>query len=279
MKSVWIAWLALGCANGQRDGPSDQNGSTNPTTPSATTSPTSTTKTPEPEDCADGIDNDLDGLLDCEDGDCVGWPCEGEAPCDDDIDNDNDGHTDCEDDDCWGHGCTVSIATLASNGPLTLRTRNVYGSFIGQCSDSFQSILSMASASGTVRHMPASTPLWSTCSWHADKTSWSTSWRVAGNRVTRTGFYVEPGCALTSSTFLPQALDMGALISPWHLATRPSGLGSPWANFYLPGTIVDIGSSNISINTVNCWARAHSYFVISRFDFQSQGVGYTLTQP
>jgi hypothetical protein len=52
-----------------------------------------------PEDCADGIDNDEDGLADCEDTDC-----DGSCPevCDDSRDNDGDGATDCEDTDCDG---------------------------------------------------------------------------------------------------------------------------------------------------------------------------------
>ncbi|MFW6058125.1 MAG: putative metal-binding motif-containing protein, partial [Persicimonas sp.] len=67
------------------------------------------------EVCDDQIDNDCDGLTDCEDGDCDGQVCgDGgggatchanlsacvEDVCDDDIDNDLDGDTDCSDDDC-----------------------------------------------------------------------------------------------------------------------------------------------------------------------------------
>lgn len=48
-------------------------------------------------ECSDGEDNDGDGLIDCYDPDCG---CE--AVCDDGIDNDGDGLTDCDDDDC---GC------------------------------------------------------------------------------------------------------------------------------------------------------------------------------
>ena len=61
---------------------------------------------PEPEVCDDGVDNDLDGLIDMEDSDC--WPPEPPpAPmpesetCDDGIDNDLDGFIDMEDGDCW----------------------------------------------------------------------------------------------------------------------------------------------------------------------------------
>ncbi len=66
----------------------------------------------EPEICDDGIDNDLDSLIDCEDPDCDGQTCgvnglicieetcqcPGDTEiCDDGVDNDCDGMTDCAD--------------------------------------------------------------------------------------------------------------------------------------------------------------------------------------
>ncbi|MGL1903684.1 MAG: fibro-slime domain-containing protein [Fibrobacterales bacterium] len=61
------------------------------------------------EICNDGIDNDMDRKIDCEDPDC--WPIEGaqcgeftealsEALCRDGLDNDEDGKIDCYDPDC-----------------------------------------------------------------------------------------------------------------------------------------------------------------------------------
>jgi hypothetical protein len=57
------------------------------------------------EICDDGIDNDCDGLVDCNDPDCADDPaclmCEPyETVCDDGIDNDCDGLVDCNDPDC-----------------------------------------------------------------------------------------------------------------------------------------------------------------------------------
>ena len=60
------------------------------------------------EDCTDGIDNDEDGLTDCDDPDCDNAPACQEPPpppppaedCTDGIDNDEDGLTDCDDPDC-----------------------------------------------------------------------------------------------------------------------------------------------------------------------------------
>lgn len=54
-------------------------------------------------DCLDGVDNDLDLLIDCQDPDCMGSPeCANgyEDNCADGIDNDYDGHYDCLDSDC-----------------------------------------------------------------------------------------------------------------------------------------------------------------------------------
>ena len=61
-----------------------------------------------PEDCTNEVDDDGDGLIDCDDCDCDGVcesePCDGdcEEVCGDGADNDEDGATDCEDSDCDG---------------------------------------------------------------------------------------------------------------------------------------------------------------------------------
>jgi hypothetical protein len=54
------------------------------------------------EKCDDGRDNDCDRLLDCDDPDCADQdPCtQSPEVCDDGVDNDRDGDTDCEDHDC-----------------------------------------------------------------------------------------------------------------------------------------------------------------------------------
>lgn len=68
--------------------------------------------------CADGIDNDEDRLLDCEDPDCsaysacnvvVGPEVTAEL-CADGFDNDNDSYTDCDD-----HDCTETLACRPAN--------------------------------------------------------------------------------------------------------------------------------------------------------------------
>jgi hypothetical protein len=47
--------------------------------------------------CLDGLDNDCDGLIDCQEPDCAGANVE---TCDNGIDDDCDGLVDCEDSDC-----------------------------------------------------------------------------------------------------------------------------------------------------------------------------------
>jgi hypothetical protein len=78
--------------------------------------------TGDPEDtdalCSDGVDNDGDGYLDCDDFDCsrsdavtvcggsagesmpTGDPEDTDALCSDGVDNDGDGFLDCDDYDC-----------------------------------------------------------------------------------------------------------------------------------------------------------------------------------
>ena len=63
---------------------------------------------PSETGCMDGADNDLDGLVDCADPDCIpecvamymAPPPEPETDCHDGVDNDLDGLTDCDDLDC-----------------------------------------------------------------------------------------------------------------------------------------------------------------------------------
>jgi hypothetical protein len=51
--------------------------------------------------CAGGLDEDGDGLTDCQDPDCSEtFECAAEYVCDDNQDNDADGNTDCDDADC-----------------------------------------------------------------------------------------------------------------------------------------------------------------------------------
>ncbi len=59
-----------------------------------------------PERCGNGVDDDLDGHVDCADQDCHADPACGTQPvedCANGLDDDGDEFTDCEDQDCWTH--------------------------------------------------------------------------------------------------------------------------------------------------------------------------------
>ena len=52
------------------------------------------------ENCNDILDNDADGLNNCDDSDCAFYPSCYESICDDGVDQDGDGAIDCADSDC-----------------------------------------------------------------------------------------------------------------------------------------------------------------------------------
>ncbi len=65
-----------------------------------------------PESCADVRDNDGDGLVDCDDLDCVGSCAE---VCDNDRDDDGDGRVDCSDTECNVATCAEVCADARDN--------------------------------------------------------------------------------------------------------------------------------------------------------------------
>jgi len=77
------------------------------------------------ETCSDGLDNDNDTYIDCDDLDCTtmevcggSGDTEGDAQtCSDGLDNDGDGFTDCEDFDCENvASCQENTETKCSDG-------------------------------------------------------------------------------------------------------------------------------------------------------------------
>jgi hypothetical protein len=71
------------------------------------------------EDCTNGVDDDGDGAVDCDDSDCAADPaCESqcddtETSCTDGIDNDCDNATDCADSDCADDAaCATDVCEL-----------------------------------------------------------------------------------------------------------------------------------------------------------------------
>jgi hypothetical protein len=77
-------------------------------------------------ECADGIDNDNNGLTDCQDPSCNGISCgtgcacadggQIEIACHDMMDNDNDGLKDCADPDCLGQSCGAGCICASDAG-------------------------------------------------------------------------------------------------------------------------------------------------------------------
>jgi hypothetical protein len=68
-----------------------------------------------PEVCRGGVDDDIDGLVDCADPDCAA-DCDERARCDDGIDDDQDALVDCSDPDCDGTAGCHEAGVFCSDG-------------------------------------------------------------------------------------------------------------------------------------------------------------------
>jgi cysteine-rich repeat protein len=66
-----------------------------------TSDSTTSTGTVKESDCSDEVDDDADGLVDCDDPDCeLSLTCDPQEICANGADDDQDGYLDCEDSDC-----------------------------------------------------------------------------------------------------------------------------------------------------------------------------------
>ncbi len=73
------------------------------------------------QNCEDGLDDDGDGLFDCEDDDCSAVPICIESICDDGLDDEGDGLFDCEDPDCTGTAACIQPGDGCAGAlPITL---------------------------------------------------------------------------------------------------------------------------------------------------------------
>jgi len=134
----------------------------------------------EAEDCTNGVDDDCNGLLDCEDGTCA-QPCT-ETICDDQLDEDLDGLTDCEDDDCMGLPvCSFQVATrLTSANRVWASQQHIqHGSFTcgpaGYWLSSERGAIYGLQGQSRVVRGTGSTAQTYICSWSAATVSWSQS--------------------------------------------------------------------------------------------------------
>lgn len=144
-------------------------------------------------DCGDGYDEDGDGLVDCEDADCVD-ACT-ELDCGDAVDDDDDGFVDCQDDDCWAPEgpCRVSARVIGGIGQTVFREYGLrcYSGYFEEASFVAQGVEGLLLFDG-----PSGA---SSCSWGAgrvqiegSRNSYGYTW--TGRPIHRSGLWGAPGC-------------------------------------------------------------------------------------
>ncbi|MBT3224453.1 MAG: hypothetical protein HN348_35750, partial [Proteobacteria bacterium] len=214
------------------------------------------------EVCGDGYDNDQDGLVDCEDGDCFDQ-CD--EICDDQQDNDNDGLVDRDDTDdcpCADTHCGMSIQVLGGQMERLEQDKMTRGTvppnYI-QIINTYVDTMTAENVWGIVQVAPPG-KLWNTtsartsCTWSVDTvearelyiTSSLPSFGVGVvlgveqvDNVTRTGFAIEPGCRLSTSGFLPNTLVIEDQLAEagnfagYDTLTRVHHSWEPTANWYI----------------------------------------------
>ncbi len=181
--------LTLGCtgAPATSDTPPPTVEDTGPTDTGPTdtgptdTGPADTGTEAAPEDCGDGVDNDLDGLVDCEDADCTESCTE---DCSDGVDNDLDGYADCQDSSCWGIApCAQSIQVRLESGQGALQSEHWTPLASGEMHWTFEVALENVTGTGTLSLESSSL----SCAWSAsalDLTSSYDHWDGQRRRMT-----------------------------------------------------------------------------------------------
>jgi hypothetical protein len=192
--------------------------------------------------CVDGVDEDGDGLVDCEDADCLEAAGCVEADCGDGVDGDADGLLDCEDEDCWGtEGCLESAA-LPSGTVVSSRVLGgwaMLGRHRRSTSARYDYIYNRARSSwvqagsiwGTARVRQPDVTDSTACTWWLSAMSWRKESAVfassggarelTAEALERGGVVVDSGCPLRSHGFLPRdfTVDASAMLGsglPWY---------------------------------------------------------------
>ena len=215
------------------------------------------------EICGDGIDNDYNGLMDCEDAQCFSDPTCFET-CADGIDNDVDGLTDCDDDECWGTGSCTNAYTLIQQGTgfitvygngfninnpctiglsnycmreRTLRATNFVGELrIPTGPDTFQQCFWTTNASASMYSSAQFT------SQIMSNGTTTTGWVSNTHRnfrqlpLTRTNMTVDANCPFTTSSMISQFLGTTWRRSYYQGVYMPQH--NQWVDWYKPGSIV-----------------------------------------
>jgi len=216
-------------------------------------------------DCADGLDDDGDGLIDCEDADCAAVCLE---DCGDGTDDDSDGYIDCEDDDCWGVGdCSYAI-TRVHGGSMTHRRQTIgtswwlsYSLYHG-FGEEITSVVELADVWGTAEVWVADSSSWIACSWsfsagtfqrlRRSTLGWDGLDSFSTSRFARSGGAVSEGCPSTSA-FLPTQLSIdGARVSAGE--TRYSGVLTGYVHtFHSRGLRTDGGLGSTGFRETATW--------------------------
>lgn len=193
--------------------------------------------------CGDGVDNDANSLVDCEDAFCHDTPSCGESSCADRRDNDADGLLDCADEDCWGPGCNTStiVWRVAARGEGVARLDALHPR---QLNPQVLSV-DLFDIAGKVRTVgPQGT---NTCSWTVDAAHGLEAWALERRFACPSTFYyitqfaadlqrdnvsLAPGCYL-------DALRLPAVSSTVHAAAFSPTVGLGW---YRP---MDVTSTSV----------------------------------
>lgn len=227
-----------------------------------------------PVDCADGVDNDEDGLADCSDSDCSPATC-GEN-CRNGVDDDGDGLVDCEDGQCWvGDNCREDCASVGDEdddglsncedddcigtsycdqilvrvrggevqGEWGFSQRHFADSFTGTYSRGSQWALHARSVYGTIAHVVVS-ELQTSCQWQVRSVDASggsfesvSSWFSGGPWIDPAERFLadaEPGCPWRLSEYLPVYLQAVGRKPILGWANGSASWGTEQPRWYVP---------------------------------------------
>jgi hypothetical protein len=180
------------------------------------------------ETCADGVDDDGDQLIDCDDPDCGVDPRCAEQDCRDGVDSDADGVVDCADTDCWGsHSC----------GPIVLLDAGDFEAEVWRRQGVHEVSITIHEPSGRVI-----LPGGERCTWRVDAVHLAATLEPSGDPASATPVRdrprLSPGCSADLDQVLPSSfgLDPAQLPHPkvyasWTPQSRNVDvvtLGVPW---------------------------------------------------
>jgi len=248
------ATLCLGCRGYDLKSAEDVT-TTEPAMSSGPSSPANET------DCFDGKDNDRDGLIDCEDGDCFTDCAE---DCSDGADNDADGLIDCADDDCLAQSpCNATVRVYGGRMTLVGDSAQDYSHGFFERATVHQHV-ELYDLYGDVQARSSGGAVVSTCAWSFQRGSFDHTqshlftWNGTGGAeltenvgfVQRSGFQLDADCAAFSdSGFLPRRLMVAE-----QRAVRVNGLDvMALGTAYIPGSLWYDGPVTTGWSSSSTW--------------------------